>query len=65
MAHLLAIDEGDVRQYWTGEVYSNGTPIRTLWKGLARHFTTARAAYEAAGTHECLRLSEEWKAVPR
>jgi hypothetical protein len=65
VAWLLATDAEGPRQYWTGREGPNGGPQRTLWKGDAFHFTTPRAAYESAETHECLRRSEEWKAVRR
>lgn len=65
MPWLLALGDGDSREYWTGEQGRNGGPSRTPFKADAFHFTTPRAAYEAAETHECLKHSEEWKAVRR
>lgn len=58
-------ENSDDMEYWTGEVNERGMPRTTEWKGGARHFTGARAAYEAAGTHDALKHSSHWKAVPR
>lgn len=63
--YLLARDVAGEREYWTGEVNERGFPRTTPWKGGARHFTGARAAYEAAGTHQALKFSDDWKAVRR
>jgi hypothetical protein len=65
MPWLLAREMDGETVYWTGEVRADLQPVRTLWKGDARHFTTARAAYEAAATHRALAHSNLWKAVLR
>lgn len=65
MPWLLATVVDGTPMYWTGRKGKNGGPQRTLWKGDAKVFSTARGAYETADTHEGLRNSEEWKAVRR
>lgn len=62
---LLATDKSGERRYWEGRMWPDGSPVWTTHKHEAKHFSSARAAYECADTHKSLRNSEEWKAVPR
>jgi hypothetical protein len=64
--YLLARTGRDGRmQYWEGRMWPNGDPCWTHDKHRAYHFSSARAAYEAADTHRALRNSDEWRVVPR
>lgn len=65
MPWLLAIEVDGQTEYWTGKEGRNGGPQRSPWKSDAYHFSTPRAAYEAADTHRFLKDSDEWKVVPR
>jgi hypothetical protein len=51
-----------VQVYWTGYRHVSGEPQWTLWRAKAKHFTTARGAYEAAETHPEMNQAE-WKAI--
>ena len=65
LVYLLGRDVGGEMEYWRGTVNERGFPRTSPFKCDAFHFTSARAAYEAAATHQALQYSNEWKAVPR
>lgn len=50
-------------EYWTGEQGERGGPSCTLFRADAYKFSTARAAYECAGTHWQLRDSDDWRPI--
>jgi len=64
LARTMDSPSGPVTVFWTGYRHVSGEPQWTLWRSKAKHFTTARGAYEAAETHPEMNPNE-WKAVRR
>lgn len=64
-AWLLARGKGEDQEFFTGKVKESGQPRVTPFRSDGFHFSSARAAYEAAETHTGLRGSEQWRVVRR
>lgn len=47
-------NKGPLEVYWTGEMHRYGVPVWTTSARRARRFTTAREAYDAAGSYRRL-----------
>lgn len=62
MPYLVTRSVEGVPVYWTGRTHYSGYPDKTLWKCDAKHFSTQRAAYEAASLYPNL---AEWRVVKR
>lgn len=62
LTYILTRILDGVPVYWTGSRHFTGDPQWTLWKGGAFHFSSPRAAYEAAATHPEINQAE-WRVI--
>ena len=62
MTYILTRILDGVPVYWTGSRHFTGDPQWTLWRSKGFHFSSPRAAYEAAATHPEINQAE-WRVI--